>query len=141
MDDIRKSLSKLKKDFKHRVGGKKRGEDRAGVDTAQERVDSPASLLRPGPRAGGENFSTGVSQAHSRDPSSHPDPVAADEDRLGDPSRKKVDVEEKDLSRSRSRVDPDVEDAAGSGSNREVKQASSPPSVTPIAPKQEPDSS
>ena len=43
MDDIRKSLSKLKKDFKHRFGGKKRAPGGAGTDTAGERVDSSAS--------------------------------------------------------------------------------------------------
>ena len=140
MDDIRKSLSKLKKDFKHRVGGKKRGEDRAGVDTAQERTDSQASLLRPGPRAVGGKFSTDASQARSRDPSSHPEPVAANEDRLGDPSRKEVDVGKKEVSRSRSGLNPDAGGASGSGPSRETELAYSPPSVTPIAPKPEADS-
>ena len=50
MDDMQKSLSKLKKGFKRRLGGKKRAPDRAGDDTAGERTDSSASLQRPDPR-------------------------------------------------------------------------------------------
>ena len=136
MGDIRKSFSKLKKDFKHRVGGKKRGPDRAAADTAGEGVGSPASLLRPGTRVEEGRISTDVSQIHSRDPSPYPEPVTADEDRLDDPQRKEVDV----VSRSYSHLDPDLENAGGSGPSREIKQASSPLSVTSIAPKQEPDS-
>ena len=140
MDDIRKSFSKLKKDFKHRVGGKKRGPDRAAANTAEEGAGSSASHLRPGPRAEGDGISTDGSQACSRGPSPHLQPMAAEEDRLDDPQRKEVDVGEKTGIRSHSRPDPDVENAGGSGPSREIKRTSSPPSVTPIAPRQEPDS-
>ena len=140
MDDIRRSLSRLKKDFKHRVGGKKRGQDGAGTNTAQERVDSSASPLQPGPRVEESRISTDVSQAYFMDPSPHPEPVTADEDPHDDPQRKEVDVDEKEIGRSRLRLDPDAENAAGSGPALEVKRASSPLSVTPPAPKQEPDS-
>ena len=141
MDDIRKSLSKLKKDFKHRLGSKKRGQDGPDANTAEERVGSSASPVRPGPRVEEGRASADVSQARLTDPSPYPEPVRADEDRLDDPQRKEVDVDKKNLSTSRSRVDPDIENAAGSGPNLEVKQATSPPSITPIAPKQEPDGS
>ena len=140
MDDIRKSLSKLKKDFKHRVGTKKRGQDRAGADTVHETVDSPASLPRPDPRVEDGRISTSVSQVHSRDPSPHPEPVTANEDHLDDGQRKEVDVDEKERSGSCSGVDPDADNAVGSGPSREVKQASSPLFVTAIEHKQEPDS-
>ena len=139
MDDIRKSFSRLKKDFKHRVGGKKRGPDRAGANTAEEGVGSPASLLGPGPRVtaggrdeGGSGISTDASGVHSRDRSPHPKPVQADEDR--DNSQRR------EGSRRRSRLDPNVETAAGSGPGREIKRAFSPLSVTKITPNQEPDS-
>ena len=139
MDDVRKSLSKLKKDFKHRLGGKKREQDRAGANTAEEGVGSPASLLRPGPRAEDGKFSTDVSQVCSGDPSPHPEPVTADEGRLEDPPRKEVDINQ-EVSRSPPSLDPDAGGAAGSGPGQEIKLAYSPPSVTPIAPKPEPDS-
>ena len=140
MDNVRKSLSELKKDFKHRLGGKKRGQDRAGANTTGERVGSPAPPLLPGPHVEDCGISTDVSQAYWRDPSSNPEPATADEDRLDDPQRKEVDVEEKEVSRSHSGLDPDVGGAAGSRPSREIKHASSPLSVTPIAPKQEPGS-
>ena len=130
MDDVRKSLSKLKKDFKHRLGGKKRGPDRAEGNTAGERVGSPAPRVED---------STGVSQAYSTDPPAHPESAAADEDRLDDPQRKDADVDEKEVSQSRSRLDPDTENAAGDGPSREVKRASSPPPVILTALNQEPD--
>ena len=118
MDDIRKSFSKLKRDFKHRVGGKKRGPDRAGANSAGEGVGSPASPLRSGPRVEDGRISADVSQAYSRDPSPRLEPVTADEDRLDDSQRKEVGVDEKEVSRSHSYLDPDVENTGGSGSNR-----------------------
>ena len=142
MDDMRKSSTKLKKGFKHRLGSKKR--DRAGPDTAGERVSSSASLLRPDPRVvvsghdgEGSRISADVSQAHSRDLSPHPESVPANEGHLDDPRREEVDVDEKEASWRYSSMDPGVESAAGSSPGREIKRASS---VTPIPPKQEPDS-
>jgi hypothetical protein len=143
MDDIRKSLSKMKKDFKHRLGGKKHVPDRAEADTVGERVDSSASLLRPDPRlavsgrdGGGRKISADVSQAHSRGPSLHPGSVPADEGH-DKPQGREVGVDEKEGSRSHSRLGPDLQD---SSPNREIKRASSPLSVIPVPPKQEPDS-
>ena len=147
MDDMRKSLSKLKKDFKHRVGGKKHALGRAEADTAGEEVSSSASLLRPGPRIAvsghdgeGARINADVSQVYSRDPSPHPEFVPADEGRLDGPQRKEADVNEKESNQKDLRLDLDVEVVAGSGSSHEAEQASSPPPVAPISPKQEPDS-
>ena len=146
MDDIRKSLSKLKKGFKHRVGGKKHAPDEAGENTAGEGAGLSASPLRPDPRitvsghdGGGSKISTDVSRAHSRDPSPHPEPVPADRGRLDDP-QSEVDVDEKQVTRKHSSPDPGVVGAAGGEPGQEVKEVSSPLSVTPIPPKQEPDS-
>ena len=113
MDDVRKSLSKLK-DFKHRLGGKKREQDSAEANPAGETVSSPAPPLLPGPHVEDGRISTEVSQACWTDPSPHPEPVTADEDRLDDPQTKEVDVEEKEVSRIHSGLDPDVGGAAGS---------------------------
>ena len=147
MEDVRKSLSELKKGFKRRLGGKKHAQDRAGADTAGERVSSSGSFLQPDPRiaVGGHDgeesrISMDVSQVHSRRPSPHPEPVPADEGRLDDPPQMEVDGDEKEVSLGHSSLDPSVEGAVGSGPGREVKETSSPLSATPIPPKQEPDS-
>ena len=147
MDDIRESFSKMKKGFKHRVGGKKRAPDRAGGNSAGERASPSVSLQQPDPRivvSGhyGERSRTdaNVSQARSRDPSPCPDPVPADEGRLDDPQKREADVCEKEPSRRRSSPDADVEGTAGSNPGQEVERASSPPPVTSIPRKQEPNS-
>ena len=142
---MRKSLSKLKEGFKHRLGGKKRAADRAGTNAAGGRAGSSASLTRPDSRVTatvrdeeGSRISTDASQAHSRDRSPHPKPMQADEGHDNPPGRE-AGVDEKELSRSPSRPDPDVKFSAGSGPSRGIEGAPSPLSVTPIAPKQEPD--
>ena len=144
MEDIRNSLSKLKKGFKHRVGSKKRGPDREGTNTTGERVGSSASLPRPDPRVvvsgheeEGSGISPGISRVHSGDPSPHPEPAPADQGRFDDPKREEVDVGEKEVSWRHSNMNPD---AAGSSPSREIERASSPTSVSPIPLKQEPDS-
>ena len=145
MDDVRKSLSKLKKGFKHRLGGKERASDGTGANVTGERVGSPASSLRPDPRVAassrnreGSRISAGLLQARSRDPSPRPEPVPADEGCLDDTQRKEVDVDEKRISRGRSSLDPDVKGVAGSRPSQEIKHASSPLSVTSISRKQGP---
>ena len=145
-DDMRKSLSKLKEGFKHRLGGKKRAADSAGAIAAGETVSSSASLARPDSRVTmggsdkeGSRISADASGVHSRDLSPQPKLVQEDEG-CDNPQGRKVDVDEKEVSQTHSRLDPDVEAAAGSGPGREIKRASSPLPVTSIAPKQEPDS-
>ena len=143
MEDIRKSLFKLKKDFKHRVGGKKHTPDRVGDSAVGEGVNSLASLLRPDPRivvsghdGEGRRISADVLRAHSKDPYPHPGPVPADQ---GHRERKETDVDEKENGQKDSRLDPDVEVAAGNGPSRGAIRASSPPLVTSIPRKREPD--
>ena len=46
---MRKSLSKLKKDIKHRLTGSKRNVDKSGAGGRGERVDASGSLPRPEP--------------------------------------------------------------------------------------------
>ena len=147
MDDIRKSFSNLKKDFKHRLRGKKHAPDRAATNTTGERVSSSASLLRPDSRVAvsghdgeGSRVNADVSQVHSGNPSPHPVPVPVDEGRLDDPQREQVDVGEKEASRRHSSLGTGVGDAAETIPSQEIKRTSSLPSVTPIPPKQDPDS-
>ena len=139
-DDMRKSLSKLKEGFKHRLGGKKHAADSAGADAAVETASPPASLTRPDPRLRdeeGSRISAEVSQSHSRDRSPQPEPMHADEGR-GNPRGREAEVGEKEFSPSPSRLDPDVKFSAGSGPSRGIEGAPSPLSVTPITP-EEPD--
>ena len=144
-DDMRKSFSNLKKDIKYRLGGKKRAPDRVGVDATSDRISSSASLLQPdshvatsGHNEEGSRISAVISQARSRDPSPHPEPMPANEGRK-DLLWGEVDVVKKEVGGGNSRLDPDVEGAAGGRSSHEVKQLSSPLSVTPILPKRESD--
>ena len=146
MDDIRKSFSKLKKDFEHRVGGKKRAADTAGANADGETPGSSLSLARPESRVSasgrGEEESrigTDASQAHSRDRSPQTKAIQADEGRDG-PHGREADVSEKGASRSLLRLGPDVGDAAGSRPSREIKRGSSPLVVSSVSPKPEPDS-
>ena len=143
MEDIRKSFSNLKKDFKRRVRGKKRASDKAGADTVGERFSSSASFLRPDSRAAasGHNeeatrISTDVSQARTRDPS----PTRADEGLHDDSQRKKADVDKNEVGQRDSRLDPDVEVATGSGPGRGDERAYPPLSISSIQRKQEPNS-
>jgi hypothetical protein len=117
MDGIRNSLSELKKDFKRRIGGKKRAPDKAEANAAGARVSSSGSFSRPDPRivvsghdGGRSRISAGVSQAHSRGPSPYPESVPADEGR-NNPQEREVGVDEKEDSRSHSRLGPGVHPA------------------------------
>ena len=146
MDDIRKSFSKLKKDFKHRLGGKKRAADEAGANAAGETASSPPSLMHPsshvtvsGHDEEGSIIGADVSQSHSRNSSPHPELMPADEGHRDDSQRKEIDVGEKEVSKRHSHPD-DIEATAGGEPSKEVNPVSSPLSVTPIAPKQELDS-
>ena len=146
MDNIRQSFSKLKKDFEHRVRGKKRGAGRAGADAAGEAAGSSLSLTRPDSRATasgldgeGGRISTDALQAHSRDRPTQPKPTQADEGR-DNPQGREADVDEKGASQSHLRLASDVVGAAGSRPNQEITRAPSPLSVALISPKQESDS-
>ena len=141
MEDIRKSFSNMKKDFKHRLRGRKRAPDRAGADAAGEVVSSSASLLRPDSRvaASGHNeegtgISTDKSQVRSRDPS----PTPADEGRRDDSQRKEADVDEKEVGQRDLLPDPDAEVAAGSGPGQKDKRTYSPLPIASIPRRQEP---
>ena len=144
MDDIRDSFSKLKKGFKRRLGGKKRGADRTGAGVSGETASPSPSLTRPdspvttsGRGEEGSGIGTDASQAHSRDRSPQPKPLQTDES--GDNLQgREAGVDEKRVTRSRSRLGPDVGSAARSRPSREIERAHSPLSVTPILPEQEP---
>ena len=145
MDEMRKSLSKLKKGFKHRLGGKKREADRTGENAAGEIASSSLSPTRPDLRVtasvpGEERgkISTDTLQAHSRD-QPQLKPVQADEGD-GNPQGREADVDEKGANQSHLRLGPEAGGTVEGRPSQEIKRASSPLFVASVPPKQEPDS-
>ena len=137
MDGIRESFSRLKKDVKHRMKGRKNKPDRKRVDAAGERVDSSGSLLRPESRIAasgddGEGSSDGR-QVRSRDRSPQPEPILAggsDNDRQG----RETDVDGKGVGQMGSRLDPGVRVAVGGRPSQEVEQVYPSPNAPSIPP-------
>ena len=138
MDRVRNSFSRFKKDLKHRFKERKRKPDRAGTDAAGERDESSGSLLRPGPHIAasghdgeGSRTSSDEQQIRSRDRSPQPEPMPAGEG-SNDLQEREADVDEKEVSESASRLDPDIEVAAGSEPSQEVEQVYSSTSTPSI---------
>ena len=136
MDDIRSSLSKLKKGVKYRFRGKKHAPDKVGVGTAGERVDSSGSLLQPEPHltasgdsGGGSRISADVRQVRSRDPSPQSKPIPAGGGNE-DTQKGSGDVDEKEVSQGHSGSNPDTKVTVGSGPDQGVHSSPSPPSLS-----------
>ena len=132
MDDIRGSFSKLKKDVKYRLRGKKQAPDKVGAGTAGEPVDSSSSLLRPEPHlttsgdsGGGSGTSADVRQARSRDPSPQSKSTPAGGGNEG-PQKGGADVDERGISQGDSGLDQDTKVAVGNGSDQGVHSSPSP---------------
>ena len=144
MDNIRNSVSRLKKDLKHRLRGKKDKSDRSGANAAGERIDSSGSLPQPEPRvaAGGHDgegsrTSTDARQVRSRDRSPQPESVPAGGSD-NDGKKREVDVDGKEVSQSDSRLDPNPEFVVDSRPRREVERVHPSPSTPLIPPTGEP---
>ena len=136
MDDVRSSFSKLKKDVKYRLRGKKHTPDNVGAGTAGERVDSSSSLLRPEPHltasgdsGGGRRTSTDVRQAGSRDPSPQPKPIPTGGGNEV-PQKGNAGDDEKEASQGHSDPGPDTKVAEESGPDQAVHSSPSPPSLS-----------
>ena len=146
MDDIRNSFSRLKKDLKHRLKGRKDKPDRKGANAAGERVDSSGSFPRlkhcisaSDCDGEGNRISTGGQQVHSRDQFPQPEPVLAggsDNDGKG----RKTDVGGKEASQRYSRLDPNAEFVVDSRPSREAERVHPSPSTPSIPPTGAPDS-
>ena len=135
MDDVRSSFSKLKKDIKYRLRGKKHAPGKAGADTAGERADSSGPLLQSEPHlvasghgGGGSRTSTDVRHARSRDPSPQPKPIPTCRSSL-DPRKGDAGVDEKEVSQGH----PDTKVVVGSGPDQGVHSSLSPPSLSHAA--------
>ena len=136
MDGIRSSFSKLKKDAKYRLRGKKQAPDKVGASTAGEPVDSSSSLLRPEPHitasgdsGGGSRTSADVRQARSRDPSPQPKPIPASGGNE-DPQKGNAGIDEKEVGQGHSGSNPNTKVAVGSAPDQGVHSSPSPPSLS-----------
>ena len=146
--DMGNSFSKLMKDLKHRLRGKKHKPDRTGANAPAESVDSSGLFLRPEPRvvAGGghdreqSGTSTVGQQVGSKDRSPQPEPLPAggSDD---DGKRETTGGDGREVSQIYSHPDSDVGVAVESGpSPVEVEQVHPAPSVPSIPPSGEPNS-
>ena len=125
MDDIRDSLSRMKKKIKYRITGRKRKPDGTGADTPGERADSPGSLPRPESRVvaggghdqGGNGANTDGQQAYSTDQ-----------------GRREVDIGGGAISQRHSYLDSDVDAATGSRRTSEEVGRVYPSPYTPPVP-------
>lgn len=145
MDDIRGSFSRMKKDIKHRLQGRKHKPDRTGIDTAGETVGSSGSLLRPESRIGvggddgeGRRTSTDGLRARLRNRSPHPDPIPAGGSD-NDQQRGKAGVGGREVSKRNSHPELDIEVVVDNGPSREVEQVHPSP-FPPVPPSGEHDS-
>ena len=129
------SFSRLKKNVKHRLRGRKHEPGRTGSNTAGERVDSSDSPPQPGPRvaagghdAEGSGTNVDVRKVHPRDWSHHPEPVPAGGS-SDNQQRRKANIDKKEVSQRYSHLDPGVEVAVGGGPSREAERVYSSPST------------
>jgi hypothetical protein len=139
MDDIRNSFSKLKKDLKHRLRGRKHKSDRTGTNTAGERVDSSVSLPRSESRVAasghdgeGSRISIDGRQVRSRDQSPQPELVLAGGN---DGKRREAGVGRKEVT-----LDSNAEFVVNSEPSQKVERVHPSPSAPPIPPTGAPDS-
>jgi len=150
MDNIRGSLSKMKKKFKQRLTGRKRKPDGTGANSGEETPDSASSLPQPEHhviadeshhrewnRAGatGERASSTDRPPQSDGPESVP--VRGNDNRQEGGG---ADVDGGEASQKDSHLRPDVEVAVGSGRSRELEAVHPSPSTPSISHGAEPDS-
>jgi len=129
MDDMRGSLSRMKKKLKHRLTGGKREPDGTEANPDEETTDSTSSLPQPGPHvvAGGSHDQEGDrvnvagERVFSTDRPSQPAEPESVPAREGDNGQggEVADVDRGEASQRHSHPHPDVEVAVGSGRSGE----------------------
>jgi len=142
MDDIRDSLSKMKKKFKHRLTGRKRKPDGTGANPGGEGADSTSSLPQPEPHvvAGeshkreGDRDNTAGERAFSTDRSQPDGPESvsvrrSDDDQEGG----EADADEGEAGHRHSHPRPDVEVMVGSGRSEGLEELYPSPSTPSIS--------
>ena len=130
MDDIRGSLSKMKKKFKHRLPGRKRKPDGsvANPEEDSERADSTSSLPQQEPRViagesydrGGDGADTPGEQVPSMDRPPQPESAPACGGDSGQ-EEEEADIDGREANQRHPHLHPDSEIGVGSGSSQEVE--------------------
>jgi len=143
MDDIRGSLSKMKKRFKQRLAGGKRKQDGAGTNPGGEGTDSTSSLPQPdlrvvaGESCGGKGDKADAvgERVFSAGPPPHPDRPESVPARGGDNVHEggEADVGEGEANQRHSNPHPDFEIAVGSGRSGEPEGVHPSPSIPSIS--------
>jgi len=141
MDDIRDSLSGMKKKFKQRLTGRKHKTDGTGTNPGGERADSTSLLLQQDPHVAmgesygreGDGANAGGERAFSTDrpQTDGPEPVTAHESDNGQ-ERGKADVDGGEASQN-LHPHPDVEVAVDSGRSGELEGVNPSPSTPSIS--------
>ena len=150
MDDIRASLSKMKKGFKHRLTGRKRKPDGTGTSASGEGTDSASSFPQPESHVvADESHTREVDRANAAEeqvfPTDQPQPDGPESvpAREGDNGREggEADIDGGErTSQSHSNPHPDVEVAVGSGRGGELEGVGPSPSTPWISHGGKPDS-
>jgi len=150
MDDIRGSLSKMKKKFKHRLTGRKREQDGTGTDPGGERADSTSSLPQPESHVVADEshhreenrVNAAGEQTFSADQLPQPDNPESAPARGDDNGQEggEPDVDGVEASQTHSHLHPDINVAVGSGRSGELEGVDSSPSTPSISRGVEPDS-
>jgi len=142
MDNIRGSLSRMKKRFKRRPAGGKRKQDGTGASPGGEGTDSKSSLPQPEPHVtAGKSYEREGDRANvagersfsaDRPQSEEPESLPV---REGDDGKEgeKADVDGGEAGQTHSRPNPDVEAAVGSGRGEELEAVHPSPSTPSIS--------
>jgi len=133
MEDIRGSLSKVKKKFKHRLTGRKPKPDGTGVNLGEEGAGPASPLPQPEPHVitgasddrEGDRANVAGQRVSSMDGPPHP--AGTDNGQ----ERDETDVDGGEAGQSHSHPQPDVEVTVGSGRSGELEGTSPSPS-TPL---------
>ena len=141
MEDIRGSLSKVKKKFKHRLAGRKPKPDGTGVNLGEEGADPTSSLPQPEPHVitgasddrEGDRASVAGQQVSSTDEPPQPAESESVPARRTDngQEREEADVDGGEASQSNSHPQSDIEVAVGSERSGALEGVSPSPS-TPL---------
>ena len=136
MDGIRNSVSRLKKDIKHRLRGRKRKPNRSRANTT-ESDDPSSSLPRPEPHGTGvghdEGSGTSTGGREVRSVDQYPQPAGGSDDNR---QRREADVDGSKVSQEDSRIGI----AIGGGPGREIERVYPSPSAPSILHIEKPDS-
>jgi len=143
MEDIRGSLSKVKKKFKHRLTGRKPKPDGTEVNLGEEGAGPASPLPQPEPHvitgASDDREGDRVNVAGQRVSSTDGPPRPAESESVparrtdNGKEREEADVDGGEAGQSHSHPQPNIEVAVGSGRSGELEGVSPSPSIPLIS--------